>query len=472
MDKTLQNKMFAQLATQDINKQASVYGQEYLTNVLQKRVFPSQQALDGLKAFQHELPQKGVCAQQVLDLLHTNGSPATVATQGGRYFGLVTGASLPIALGARLLADHWDQVSPFYKTSPINGVLEEVVQKWLADLFGLRPTMVAGYVSGSSAAILAGLLAARWRLLQRQNWDVNKKGVHNAPPIKIITGRHTHGTVLKALAMMGMGTDSIMWVDVDEQGRICADKIPKLDETCLLILQAGNVNSGAFDDFEKICARAQKAGAWTHIDGAFGLWAQACPFLAHLTKGMQNADSFSVDGHKTLNIPYANGLVLCHDKEALQNALHMEGSYLVFSDEMRDGGRYTAEMSRRARVVELWAALAYLGREGVADLVTAQCENATFFAQELRAHGFEILNDVVFNQVLVGCESAEMAQNMMAHIQDSGECWVGSSSWHGRAVLRISVCSWATTKQDVLRSVQAFMAARNACIAARTVCSK
>ena len=260
-----------------------------------------------------------------------------------------------------------------------------------------------------------------------------------------------------------MGRYRIEWVDTDHQGRILSSKLPVLDESTILILQAGNVCSGTFDDFDYICSKANSANSWVHIDGAFGLWARASQKLRHLTKGIEKANSFSLDCHKTLNIPYDNGIVLCNDKEALTHALHASGSYIVHS-ENRDGMFYTPEMSRRARGIELWAAMKYLGREGIDELVYGLHQRAVQISKELMFEGFEILNDVVFNQVLVACESDELTNQTMKNIQNSGECWVGGANWNGKAVIRISVCSWATTKDDISRSVKAFVTARNKCM--------
>jgi glutamate/tyrosine decarboxylase-like PLP-dependent enzyme len=226
------------------------------------------------------------------------------------------------------------------------------------------------------------------------------------------------------------------------------------------VLKAGNVSSGAFDSFDEICTKAGKANAWVHIDGAFGLWAAASKELNHLTRGMEKADSFSVDGHKTLNTSYDSGIVFCRDNEALTQALHASGSYIAYS-ENRDGMLYTPEMSRRARAVELWAALKYLGKEGVDELVCGLHHRALQIAQELKTEHFQILNDVVFNQVLVSCDNDKTTHQTMRYIQESGECWVGGAVWHGKKVIRISICSWATTENDISRSVKAFVAARN-----------
>jgi glutamate/tyrosine decarboxylase-like PLP-dependent enzyme len=266
--------------------------------------------------------------------------------------------------------------------------------------------------------------------------------------------------VIKAVALLGFGIDTIEWVETDSEGRIEPSKIPELDGSTILILQAGNVCSGAFDSFEDICTKANKAKAWIHIDGAFGLWAAASSRLSHLTRGIEKANSFSVDGHKSLNTPYDCGIVLCDDEESLTDALHASGSYITNSKN-RDGMFYTPEMSRRARSIELWAALNYLGKDGVDELVYGLHQRALQFADELNVEGFQILNDVVFNQVLVACDTDALTNLTMQNIHNSGECWAGGAHWQGRVVIRISVCSWVTSKTDITRSVRAFVSSRH-----------
>jgi glutamate/tyrosine decarboxylase-like PLP-dependent enzyme len=343
--------------------------------------------------------------------------------------------------------------------SPVSAKLEDVCEGWLRELFGLPPETAAGFVSGTSSAILCGLAAGRYRVFQNQGWDINQKGFRNAPRIRVVASRHAHASVVKAVAVLGMGIESIEWVDVDDQGRIIPDDVPELDETSILILQAGNVNSGSFDDFESLCGRAKAAGAWIHVDGAFGLWAAACSTLSHLTRGVEAATSWSVDGHKTLNTPYDSGIILCRDRASLVAALQASGSYIVYSDS-RDGMLFTQEMSRRARATELWATIKYLGKSGIDELVSGLHARAVQMADELRAAGFEVLNDVVFNQVLAACESDVTTEKTIGYVQESGECWVAGAKWQQRAAIRISVCSWATTAEDISRSVEALVEAR------------
>ena len=455
----IRKRMFREMEQKSVFDEARDAAYSYADQALERNVFPTPEAIANLARFDEPLPEKPGDALKILDQLHKFGSPATVAQIGGRYFGLVNGGVIPATLAVRWLTDFWDQNTPLYLTSPIASRLEEITEGWLRELFALPDSTVAGYVSGSSMSIFCGLAAARQRNFERLGWDINRKGFAGAPQLRVVTGKQAHGTVSKAIALLGFGIDNVEWVDTDSQGRIETGLVPELDQSTILVLQASNVNSGAFDDFETLCAMASKAGAWVHIDGAFGLWAAASQQLKHLTTGIELADSWSFDGHKTLNTPYDSGVIMCRDRSALVNALHASGAYIVYSDH-RDGMLHTPEMSRRSRVCELWAALKYLGKSGVDDLVHGLHLRARQFAQELEQQGFEILNDVVFNQVLVACGSDSITTETIKNIQQSGECWVGGTQWQQRSVIRVSVCSWATTPTDVSRSVRAFVDAR------------
>ena len=456
MKTDIQKQMFKEVKEKSVFYDAQNYALDYIDEVFERQVFPSKEALHELSNFDEELPEASTNPEEVLSQLNTYGKPATVATLGGRYFGFVTGSALPIGLAAKHMATYWDQAPAMHVLSPIGSKLESVVEKWLIDLFKLPKRTSAGFVSGTSSANLCGLAAARYRVLKNQKWDINKQGLINAPKIRIVAGRHAHSTVLKAIGILGFGQDAIEWVDVDDQGRMKAEHIPNLDSSTILILQAGNVNSGAFDDLDVICTKAQTAGAWVHIDGAFGLWAQAVKKLKHLTKGIEKANSWAVDGHKTLNTPYDCGIVLCEDNEAITSALHMTGSYIIQSAE-RDGMFYTPEMSRRARIIELWAILKYLGKNGIDEMILNMHERAKQFAAEINTiKGFKIDNEVVFNQVIVRCESDAITEQVLKNVQQLRECWAGGSIWFGNKVIRVSVCSWATTQEDISRSVKSF----------------
>ena len=460
-DVVLRRKMERELGERALFDAAHARALAYLDGVGERAVGPTAQAVDALAEFDEALPTHSGEAGAVLAQLDRVGGPATTALMGPRYFGFVTGGALPVTLAARWLADSWDQNAALHLTSPIAAKLEAVSERWLCELFGLPTDSVAGFVSGTSTAIFCGLVAARYRLLANQGWDVNRNGLNGAPRLRVITGRAAHGAVIKSLALAGFGTDCIEYVETDANGQLEAAAMPALDARCLVILQAGNVNTGGFDPFDAVGKLAHAAGAWVHIDGAFGLWAAACARTAALTAGMTRAHSWSVDGHKTLNTPYDSGVVLCADRDALAAALQAGGDYLHWS-EARDGMRYTPEMSRRARGIELWAALKYLGREGLDAMIGGLVERALEFAAALRREGFEICNRVVFNQVLVACGSDAQTERVLAAIQRDGTAWMGGSKFAGRSVIRLSVCSWRTAPADVERTVAAMVRARQA----------
>ena len=452
---------------QEIYRQTLEYVSDYLATQTERPPFPTPAALADLAQFDEALPAAPSSASEVLSMLHRFGAPATTALNGGRYFGFVNGGTLPAALAARLLADAWDQNAALQVMSPISAKLESLCERWLVDLFNLPGGTAMGLVSGTSLATLCGLLAARDAILRRFGREVSERGLFGAPPLRVVMSEESHITVSRALAILGIGREQLDIVAADDHGRFDAAALPPLDERTILILQAGNVNSGAFDPFEPLCRAAKAAGAWVHIDGAFGLWARACESTADLTAGTELADSWSVDAHKTLNAPYDCGIALCRDRAAMVSALGATASYLQFGDE-RDGMLYTPEMSRRARGIELWAALKSLGRVGIDRLVAQLCQRARQFADELDAEGFRVLNDVVFNQVLVACDRPAITARTLELLQASGECWCGGAEWRGENAIRISVCSWVTSEADVSRSVAAFVAARERAAAERT----
>jgi glutamate/tyrosine decarboxylase-like PLP-dependent enzyme len=388
------------------------------------------------------------------------GSPATVATTGGRYFGLVIGGALPATVAVSWLAAAWDQNACFRWTSPIAAALEDVSLQWLGDLFGLPSGVAGALVTGASMANMAALASARHALLSRLGWDVEAKGLYGAPELRVIVSEEVHITVRKALALLGLGRERVILVPTDRQGRLRIDSLPALDGRTIVCIQAGNVNTGDFDPAAEVCRRSQEAGAWVHVDGAFGLWALANPDFAALTDGLAEADSWATDGHKWLNVHYDSGIVLIRRAADLRAAMSASAAYLaegVAGD--REPSHYTPESSRRARGVEIWAALLNLGREGIAGLVERTCRHARAFAQGLKDQGFEILNDVVLNQVLVSFGSPEATRAMIGHLQAEGVCWCGGTVWQGRTAMRISVSSWATTEADVQLSIAAMVRA-------------
>jgi glutamate/tyrosine decarboxylase-like PLP-dependent enzyme len=305
-------------------------------------------------------------------------------------------------------------------------------------------------------ANFTALAAARQSVLEAAGWDAAADGLFGAPPLTVIVGAEGHPTVHKALALLGLGRNRVVTVPSDGQGRIRPDALPPLDGPTILCIQAGNVNTGAFDPAAEVCARAREAGAWVHVDGAFGLWAAAAPGRAPLVAGYDQADSWSTDAHKWLNVPYDAGLAFVRDGEPLRKTCALRAAYLPPGD-TRDPFDYTPESSRRARGVEIWAALRALGRSGLADLIERSCRHATRFAEGLREAGYEILNDVVLNQVLVSFGDADATRRVIDGVQADGTCWCGGTVWQGRTAMRISVSSWATTDADVARSLDAMI---------------
>jgi len=430
----------------------------YVHELPERRVAPDAAALAGLERFDEPLPDGPDDPERVIAFLDEAGSPATMASAGPRFFGFVIGGSQPVALAANWLAAAWDQNAGASTASPVAATLESVAQRWLVELFGLPPTTVAGFVTGAAMANLTALAAARHAVLARVGWDVEARGLTGAPAVTVIVGDEVHPSLVKGLGLLGLGRERVHRVPADEQGRMRADLLPRIFGPTIVCAQAGNVNTGAFDPIEDIVAAAHEAGAWVHVDGAFGLWAAAAPARAHLVRGIGAADSWATDAHKWLNVPYDCGLAFVRDPEPLRAAMGVTAAYLPDSM-MRESAAHTPELSRRARGVEVWAVLRALGRSGLADLIERDCRHATRFAEGLRAAGFEILNDVVLNQVLVSFGDEETTRRVVAAVKEDGTCWAGVTVWQGRTAMRISVTGWSTTGDDVERSLAAMLRA-------------
>ena len=429
---------------------------QYVTKIGSRRVAPSPEDVARLDALGGPLPNRPTDPAEILALLDDIGSPATVATTGGRYFGFVTGGTLPAALAANWLAGAWDQNAAMYVMSPVAAKLEEIVLAWLVELLGLPAGSGAGFVTGTTMANFSALAAARTALLKRAGWNVEEDGLFGAPPIKVVVGAEVHISVLKALTMLGLGRSRVTTVAVDDQGRMRPDALPALDDRTAVCIQAGNVNTGAFDPAKEICARAREAGTWVHVDGAFGLWAAVSPLYAPLLEGCGDADSWAIDCHKWLNVPYDSGIAVVREPEHLRNAMALSAAYLQPSAP-REPWHYTPDASRRARGIELWAAMRSLGRDGLREMIERNCRQARLFAEGLRKAGLQVLNEVVLNQVLVSFGSAEETRRVIADVQNDGTCWCGGTQWQGHTAMRISVSSWATTDDDVERSLAAII---------------
>ena len=428
----------------------------YLEDIQDRRVSPSAEAVRDLAQFHEPLPEGPTAPEDVIRMLDEVGSPATMGIAGPRFFGFVIGGALPAALGANWLASAWDQNTGLFAATPISATLEEVSLRWLLDALALPPGCGGAFVTGATVANFTALAAARHAVLARAGWDVEAQGLFGAPPIQVVVSEEAHPSVTKSLGMLGMGRERVVRVPVDGEGRMLAGALPELGATSIVCVQAGNVNTGSFDPVPEVCRRAHAADAWVHVDGAFGLWAAASPRHAHLVAGVADADSWATDAHKWLNVPYDSGLAFVRDAGHLAGAMSLTAAYLP-QGARREPLNFVPELSRRARGVDIWAALKSLGRSGLGELIDRNCRCAKRFADGLAGAGYEILNDVILNQVLVSFGSPETTERVIAGIQEDGTCWCGPTLWQGRAAMRISVSSWATTEADVDRSLQAIL---------------
>jgi len=422
------------------------------------------------------LPEAPTDAREVIADLAAGAQPGLVASPGGRYFGFVIGGTEPAAVAADWLTSTWDQNAGLYVCCPASAVVEEVAGVWLAELLGLPAGVGFGLVTGCQMAHVTALAAARHGVLSRVGWDVGERGLIGAPAVRVLAGAERHITVDRALRLLGFGTACITAIDADEQGRMCPgalrDTLAAGEGPAIVCAQAGNVNTGACDALDEIADIAADAGAWLHIDGAFGLWAAASPAHRHLVAGAERADSWAVDAHKWLNVPYDNGIAFCAHPEAQQAAMGVRASYLIQADPggPRDALEWNPEFSRRARGFPVYAAIRSLGRSGIAELIERCCAHARRFADALsEAPGIEVLNDVVLNQVLLRFSSED--GNHDAHtdavieaIQRDGTCWLSGTTWQGVRAMRISVSSHATTTEDVDRSIEAILRAAGATV--------
>jgi glutamate/tyrosine decarboxylase-like PLP-dependent enzyme len=426
---------------------AVVRALEHLAESPTRRVDADPRAVAELQRLGGPLPEGGEPARDVIDLLDSVGRRATVLSTSPRFFGFVAGGTLPVTVGAQWIAAAWDQNANMRVLSPVGCIIEEIAREWLVDLLDLPQDTHCSFVTGTTTADITALLGARHAVLWRRGWDLTTQGLAGSPPIRAVVGEQVHTTLLRALRVIGIGERHIVRVPADDQGRMILGKVPKLDGSTIICVQAGNVDSGAFDPLRPLCEMAREAGAWVHVDGAFGLWAAASPELAHLVDGHDLADSWACDGHKWLNVPYDSGLAFLRDRESLRETLKLQANYLI--QDLADPMEFTLEASRRARGIEVWAALRNLGRRGVAGLVNRSCVLARRFAECLSAAGVEVLNDVVLNQVLVSFGSDERTAEVIRRVREDGTAWFSGTRWRGRGAMRISVSCWATTEEDI-----------------------
>lgn len=432
---------------------------EWLASLPDRRVPASASAEQLVTALGKALPDGPTDPAKVVDLLASAAEPGLVATPSGRFFGLVIGGSLPAALAADWLVSAWDQNAVMHATSPAHAAIEEVASAWLLDLLGLPSDSTVGYATGATMANFTCLAAARDATLNRTGWDVRTRGLAGAPPVRVLVGQERHDTVDLALHYLGLGAPEP--VAADEQGRLRADALAEAlssdpDRPTIVCLQAGNVHSGDSDPFADAIPLAKEVGAWVHVDGAFGLWAAVSPRTRALTAGMDDADSWATDAHKTLNVPYDSGLAIVRDGPALRAAMSYHGDYLITDDTRIESYERVPESSRRARAVPVWAALRSLGRSGVAEMIDRFCRHARALADGARElSGVEVLNEVVFTQVCLSFGTDERTREVGRRLMEDGTVWMSGSRWHGRDVLRISVSNWSTDEDDVARSLDA-----------------
>ena len=428
----------------------------FLESLPERQVAAARDAEEIARALGGGLPKTGMPAPEILTRLDEIGGQGVVASAGPRYFGFVTGGVLPASLAVNWLAAAWDQNAFSEVGSPVGAAVEQVAMRWVLEVLDLPVDAGTAFVTGATMANFTALAAARRTVLLAHGHDADRNGLGEAPAITVVVGEQAHATLFKALGLLGLGRDRVVRVPADAEGRMRADSLPDIEGPAIVCTQAGNVNSGAFDPVGAICDAVRAGDVWVHVDGAFGLWARASSRRGPLAAGVERADSWATDAHKWLNVPYDSGLAIVRDAGALRGAMSVQADYLP-DRTRRDPYEFTPEASRRMRGVEVWAAVASLGRDGIEELVERNCRQARRFATGLRDAGCEILNDMVLNQVLVAFGDDRVTGDVIRAVQREGTCWCGGTRWNGRAAMRISVSSWATTAADVERSLAAIV---------------
>ena len=455
------------MSTRDLLQRTAEIAADFLDSLDERPVRPEATVEELRAALGGPLPEQPSDALEVIEKLARDADPGLMATASGRFFGFVIGGAFPAAIAADWLTSAWDQNSGLTLPMPATGVVEEVAGAWLKELLALPEEASFGFVTGGQMAHFTCLAAARQHLLAGAGWDVGRDGLNGAPSIRVVAGANRHATVDRALRFLGMGTASIREVPADEQGRIVMEalreELGREDALTIVCVQAGDINTGAFDDFHAAADASAAAGAWLHVDGAIGLWAAASPSLGHLVAGLERADSWATDAHKLLNVPFDSGIAFCAHPASHRSALCVRSAYLVHADAdaARDAMDFGPEHSRRARGLPIYATLRSLGRAGVVDLVERSCARARALADGLaELPGCEVLNDVVLNQVLIRFEDDASTDAVLSAVQESGEAWTSGTTRDGRKAIRFSVSNWQTTERDVERTITAFAAAR------------
>ena len=441
----------------DLLEDAARRGIRYRQTSADRAVAPTEAAVADVRRFVEPLPNSGTDEKDTLALLDEVGSPAAVAMTGPRFFGFVIGGSYPVTVATNWLAAAWDQNVGMHEVTPAAATLEQVALDWMVQLFGMPPGTGCGFVTGATVANFTALAAARHRVFTDAGWNVESHGLIGAPPVAVIIGDEAHPTLTKSLGLLGLGRDDVTRVPVDGQGRMITSELPEIEGPTIICTQAGNVNTGAFDPIGEICDQARPRGAWVHVDGAFGLWAAASAELRSQIAGFERADSWATDAHKWLNVPYDSGVAFVRDPHDLRAAMSITAEYLPTESEFRNPSDFVPELSRRARGIDIWAALRTLGCEGVEDLVDRCCRHARRFAAGFEDAGYSVLNEVVLNQVLVSFGDEVTTRRIIDAIQQDGTCWCGITVWQGQTAMRISVCNWSTTDEDVEISLNAMI---------------
>ncbi|HYX75564.1 MAG TPA: pyridoxal-dependent decarboxylase [Gaiellaceae bacterium] len=450
----------------DLLRRTAELASAYVDSLGERPVFPDVTPEQLRQALGGPLPEHPLPAEQVVDELAAGAEPGLVATASGRYFGFVIGGALPAALAADWLTSAWDQNAGLYVGGPSASVVEQITRDWLLELLGLPGEASIGFVTGTQVANVTGLAAARWHVLDEVAWDVGRDGLTGAPKIRVLVGAQRHVTVDRALRLLGLGAPTT--VPADDQGRMLAGPLAEAlaqgSGPTIVCAQAGEVNTGAFDPLPEIAQACRDAGAWLHVDGAFGIWAAVSPRLRHLVAGVELADSWTTDAHKWLNVPYDSGIVFCAHPESHRAAMTVTASYLIQDEgsrRVRDQVDWVPEFSRRARGFTVYAALRSLGRSGVVELVERCCDAArTFSAAIVELPGVELLNEVVLNQVLFRFESDEQTDETLRLVQESGRIWLSGTTWQGRKAIRVSVSNWQTGRNEIELAVDAFRVAQ------------
>lgn len=441
----------------DLYKDAATRAARYRDQVVNDPIRPEPDV--DLSAIGGPFPSGPTDPADVIALMDEVVTPATMGFSSPRFYGWVIGGVYPVALAADWMVSAWDQNTVIHEPVPGPVELEATAIRWIKEALGLPNSAWGAFVTGTTVASVTTLAAARTKVLADAGWDSVSHGLFGAPEITVIVGDEVHPTLLKALGIIGLGRDRVVRVPVDDQGRMRPDSLPPISGPTIVCVQAGNVNTGAFDPMDQIIPIAQAEGAWVHVDGAFGLWAAASPQLESLAAGLGMADSWATDAHKYLNVPYDAGLALVKDPSALERVMSIEASYIPDGEIGLDPGLYTPELSRRARGIPTWAVLKSLGRDGLSELIHRTVRLAQLFASQLEAEGFEILNDVVFNQVLISFGEPEETLRIIETVVAEGEMFAGPTTWQGRTAMRISVSGYSTTEADVDRSVAAILRA-------------